>query len=285
VGEGRGLWRRKFYVDPDERVRLAALRAALEVSDPADVSLLLETARLDPNPLGRALAARAAGGIASSQVVVGLRDIYVTADEGLRQSIIDGWARSGAASVGGLREVEQIAANQRGAAAIEAASRLLPLGGQQAAVGTQALLRAMRDGLPRDRVLAIDHAPLAEPAVVRALADLEQAPDKTIRAAALARELEIAGTRAKAVTSLKSLAQEGVVVALFALARARDAWAIQALERELASSRAEVRLASGRALVDAGETKRAAALLGDNDPRVRMRFACAILSNENRDKR
>jgi hypothetical protein len=281
LGPSRGLWRRKFYVDPDERVRLAALRAALDVSDPADVGLLLETARLDPNPLGRALAARAAGGIASSQVVVGLRDIYVTADEGLRQSIIDGWARSGAASAGGLREIEQVATNQRGASAIEAASRLLPLGGKQAALGTQALLRAMHEGLPRDRVLAINNAPLDDPAVVRALGDLEHAPDKTIRATALARQLDVAGTRAKAEASLKPLAQEGVVVALFALARARDPWALDGLERDASSSRgADVRLAAARALVDAGEAKRGAELLGDNDPRVRMRFACAILSKE-----
>ena len=75
------------------------------------------------------------------------------------------------------------------------------------------------------------------------------------------------------------------MVALFALARARDPWALAALEREVASPRAEVRLAAGRSLVDAGEAKRAAVLLGDNDPRVRMRFACAILSKESRDKR
>jgi HEAT repeat protein len=239
---------------------------------------LLESGRLDPNPLAQSLAVRAAGGIGSSRVVVGLRDLYLTADEGLRQSIVDGWARPAAAKSGGLRELEDTATNGRGSPSIEAAARLLTLGSAQASLGTVVLLRAMNDGLARDRILAVAHVPLADARVVLALEKLEQSPDQTVRAAALSRLAEIPGSRERALGELRAMAERGVPVALMALARARDRWAAKMLVRGLASPRADTRLAVARALNDLGEASGAAEVLGDPDPRVRMTLSCAILS-------
>jgi hypothetical protein len=278
IGPALGTARRQAYVDPDERVRLAALRAALEMADSGDVGPLLEEARLDPNPLARALAARAAGGIASPQVTVGLRDLYFTADEGLRQSIVDAWARPGAVSAGGVRELEDVAANQRGAPAIEAATRLVQLGGGHAGTGTEALLRAMTDGLARDRVLAIDNAPLGDARVRAALSNLRSSPDALIRTAALVRLLEIPSERARSLALLRAMAERGVAPALDAAARAGDGWAIDQLARELSSANSGRRLRAAQALVGAGQARRAAELLGDADANVRMTFACSVLA-------
>jgi hypothetical protein len=278
VGVPRGTMRRRSYVDADERVRLAALRAALEASDPADASPLLETARLDPNRLAQSLAARAAGGIGSSQVVIGLRDLYATADEGLRQSIVDGWSRPAAAAAGGVRELEQTASNERGSPAIEAAAKLVALGGEGAALGTAVLVRAMNTGLARDRVLAINAAPLNDARVVSELESIEHGSDPTLRAAALARLAEIPGARARVLAELRTMAEHGATPALFALVRARDRAAALMLTARLASPKPDERLAAGRALTDLGESTRAADLLADPDARVRMTLSCAILS-------
>jgi hypothetical protein len=278
IGIPRGAMRRKSYVDSDERVRLAALRAALDSSDPADAGPLLEAARLDPNPLAQSLAARAVGGIGSSRVVVGLRDLYVSADEALRQSIVDGWARPAAAKAGGMRELENTATSGRGSPAVEAAARLLTFGGAQASLGTVVILRAMNDGLARDRVLAIRAAPIADARVVVALERLDRGGDQTVRAAALARLTEIPGSRDRAIGELRAMAERGLPVALTALATARDRWATKMLVHALTAPRVDTRLAAARALSDLGESSRAAEILGDPDPRVRMTLSCAILS-------
>jgi hypothetical protein len=146
VGEFYGPERRGFYTDADETVRLAALRAALDTTDPADRQPLLQAARLDPNLLGRALAARALGEIADADVVLALRDVYARADEGLRQSIVDAWGQREAAGVGGIRELLLVAERERGAPSIEAGWVLLRFttNEEAAATGTRALYAAWR---------------------------------------------------------------------------------------------------------------------------------------------
>jgi hypothetical protein len=275
-----GSWRRKFYVDPDERVRLAALRAAFDAPDPTDGRTLLEMARLDPNPIAQALAARALGGIADPQIVLALRDLFAAADEGLRQSIVDAWARPQAASVGGVRELVEVAENQEGAFAIEAGLMLLRLQTEPgaSAVGKRALLRGMNRGLSRDRVLAIGSVPVSDPEVREGLRKAAETSDLAVKTAALARLTESAEARTPALVELRKIAEGGSQTALFALARARDAHAVAAVEKELSSAEPGARLAGMAVLVGVGEWARAAGLLADADPRVRMSSSCAILA-------
>jgi hypothetical protein len=280
VGEELGPARRTFYTDGDERVRLAALRAALERGDHTDRRSLLEAARLDPNPLARALASRALGSIADGETVLALRDIYWQADEGLRQSIVDAWGQREAAAAGGLRELIRVAETERGSPPIEAGWVLLrfTLVENAAPVGTRALLRAMGEGLSRDRVLAIMDAPLADPRVLDALRKAAATPDPAVKVAALARLAESRATRDEALRGLSEYAKAGSKEALYAMARAGDRPAAAGVARDLTSHEAETRLAAARALVFAGELARAADLLADPDPHVRMTAACAILS-------
>jgi HEAT repeat protein len=280
VGEELGPARRTFYGDGDERVRLAALRAALERADRADRRPLLEAARLDPNPLARALASRALGSIADEDVVLALRDIYARADEGLRQSIVDAWAQRQAAEAGGLRELFRVAENERGAPTIEAAWVLLrfPRVDRAVPVGTHVILRAIADGLARDRVLAIMDAPLADPRVVPALRKAAMSSEPNVKAAALSRLAESAATRAEALRDLSAWAQTGSRDALHALVRAGDRAAARKVAEELASPVPETRIAAARLLIGAGELDRAADLLADRDAHVRMTVACAIVS-------
>ncbi|HMJ54202.1 MAG TPA: hypothetical protein VK540_19105 [Polyangiaceae bacterium] len=280
VGVKLGSARRTFYVDPDERVRLAALRAALELSDPADSAALLEVARLDPNTVAQAIAVRAAAGVASADVVLALRDRYATADEGLRQSIVDAWGRPELAKAGGRREIVTVAENQSGAAAIEAGAWLLQMGGdpEARAAGQRALLRAMGEGLSRDRVLAIGRAPIADRDVFAAMQKAARDADVPVKIAALIRLEEVTEERSKASAELRKLADGGARDALFALARAGDPVAVERVVKELSSTDAEVRLRAMNVLVTAGRFASAADLLADAHPGVRMRASCAVLS-------
>src|SRR5204863_8001511 len=121
----------------------------LEKGDRADRRALLEAARLDPNPLARALASRALGDIADDEVVLALRDLYARADESLRQSIVEAWGQKQAAASGGIRELLRVAENERGTAPIEAGWVLLRFTRVEEAppAGTRATLRAIDVGL------------------------------------------------------------------------------------------------------------------------------------------
>jgi hypothetical protein len=280
VGTKLGDARRKFLLDPDERVRLAALRAALELPDPADAAALLEVARLDPSPLGQAIAARALGGVENAEVVVALRDRYATADEGLRQSIVDAWGLAPLAKAGGRRELIAVAENQTGAYAVEAGALLQQMSGdaEARAIGQRALVRAIGQGLARDRRLAIARAPIAERGVLEATQKAARDSDVSVRVAALTRLGEIAEERTKAFSELRKLAEGGSHDALFALARAGDPAALEGVTKELTSTDAETRLAAMNVLVAAGRFANAAELLADANPGVRMRASCTVLS-------
>jgi hypothetical protein len=279
VGEELGPARRTFYSDTDERVRLAALRAALEKGDHADRRALLETARLDPNPLARALASRALGGVADGESVLALRDLYARADEGLRQSIVDAWGQSEAAAAGGIRELVRVAETERGTPPIEAGWVLLRFTRTEdaPAVGTRALLRAMGDGLTRDRVLAIYDAPIADPRVLEALRKAATATDPAVKVAALSRLLESRAAHGEAQRALEALSKSGSREAVYVLARVGDRSAAREVAKDLRASDAETKLAAARLLIGMGEFDRAADLLADGDAHVRMSAACAAL--------
>jgi hypothetical protein len=213
-------------------------------------------------------------------VVLGLRDLYARADDGLRQSIVDAWGQPASASAGGLAELIRVAENDKGAPAIEAGWVLLRFKAEQnaAAIGTRALLRAMKEGLSRDRMLAIMDAPIEDPAVLDALRKAATTGDPSVKCAALSRLAGVRETRAQALLDLRELAKGGVREAVVALARADDADAIDTIRKSLASNDSGARLSAMRTFIGMGKPASAAELLGDGDPHVRMSASCAILA-------
>jgi HEAT repeats len=287
-GTGRG----KFFADPDERVRLAALRAALERPDPEGSPGLLEAARIDPNPLARSLAVRAAGAVGHTTVVLALHDLYATAGEDLRQAIVEAWATPGSAPFGGARELLHVTETDLGAPGVEAAARLLQLRAakspdvdeEAARTAVQVLARGVREGVTHNRLFAIAQVPLLSSAagpdvgpIRDAVVRASQGEDETIRAAALARLLELPDQRASALSALQKAAAKGSRAALFALAPTKDKTAVEGLAKETATRDAEARLAAARALIEADAMDRAADLLADSDPHVRMSASCALI--------
>jgi hypothetical protein len=279
VGPDRGASRRGFFVDPDERVRLAALRAALQMADPADRPPLLEAARVDPVPLAQSLAIRALGGIGGADTVLALRDRWATADEGLRQSIVDAWGSPKSSADGGLREVVAVAETEHGTAAIEAGLVLLrgTPSEAHAAAGLRAVLVGIDEGIERDRAFAVSAAPLDRPRIKDAVDRACAAGPVSVRIAACARLSAVPASRARAISGLQALAALGSDQALFALARAGDRAAAAKLPAMASSSDKKTRIDAARALTDIGEIGRAAQLLADPDVRVRMAMTCTLL--------
>ncbi|WP_437895042.1 hypothetical protein [Sorangium sp. So ce124] len=281
-----GAVRRSRMLDGDQEVRVSALRAAAAAADPSDRGALLEAARLDPYPLARTLAIRAAGALGDQEVVLALRDIWTLSDEPGREAIAEAWATPRAMGGGGRAQLLWAISTQRGAPAIAAARALVRAGGEGAGEAVSVLIGAIRSSQSRDRVYAILSAPLQDAAVRSALIEAQGDPDEAVVFAVHSRHVDAAPRdvaareRSAAVAWLMKLAagtSTRAVLARGVLARAGIRAIVPLLERDVRSREIPVREAAGAGLVALGEIPRAASLLADAEPQVRTSVACEIL--------
>jgi HEAT repeats len=309
VGPKDGDLRRSLFNDGDQDVRLAALRASERAASAGDMEPLLEAARLDPYPMARTQAVRAAGAVGGERVVLALKDLWATADEPLREAIADAWAAPAAINAGGRRELSWAADAGLGAPSVAAAYALVRTGGGMASIAgfvptkpgmpfqgpgvadaLGVLERAIKSGVARDRLFAIGVAPLAVAPLQKAVAEASADADDDVALAATSRRLDAAPSQGGAaaadrpalVAKLMGYASADgnkvrALLAKSALARAGAREVLPLLERDAASADPQTRKAAGTALVALGELGRAAVLAADADARVRAPVACAIL--------
>jgi len=270
--------RRARMVDADERVRIQALAAAVHARDPNDADVLLETARLDPSPTARTMAIRAAGALGGAEIASRLRDLWSSVDEAGRRAIVEAWATPKTAETGGLEQLRRVVETESGSAAVLAAAMLAKQDAGSATKAKSLLARSIAGGPLRDRLLAIRRAPLDDEAITPALRTASTDSDVTIRVAALGRLTESPTDREAALAALASLAETGVLSAAVGLARAQDARGVEHLRKALTVPDPELRATTGKGLVEAGEYRSAAELLGDESPQVRAEIGCALLN-------
>jgi hypothetical protein len=291
VSVEQGAERRKRIVDPDQEVRLAALRASAALGDPADVEVLLEAARVDPSPEARLLAIDAAGVIGGERVVLALRDLFPQAGEDERLYIVGAWASPRAIEAGGRGQLVRLAETGSGVATIAAAAVLVRRGGDGAGVATDVLKRSIAQGTTRERVFAIRAALLDVPALRDAVLAARTDVDEDVALVALERGLSIfpadaeeqakRGERKAVIDRLLKMGQGTSVRALLAkgaLAGAKVREVLPLLTQDARSNVDQVRKSAGMSLTLMGELGQAAVLAVDPDQRVRTGVACAILS-------
>jgi hypothetical protein len=280
TGKRDGDLRRARLLDPDENVRLAAVRAAQDAADPADHAALLDAARRDPNPLVRVQAIRALAVSANAQVVLDLKDLWPGGSEAVRQSIVASWAWPGAFEQGGLREILSVAESDSGTCAIIAGGILLRHGGEARGAGVAALMRAIRSGIARDRALAINMAPVDDPHVLELVRSAANEAEPMVRVAALERLARDPSHRADALRRLGELAvtnSPATSLSRAAMARLGDARVTTLLVEDGKSTNADNRLQAAQSLIDLRDWGRAAQFLADPDVRVRTGTACRLL--------
>lgn len=274
------LTRRAWFVDPDQRVRRAAFEAALAAPDPADLELLLESFRLDPDLLSRSLAARAAGAIGGEAAVLGLKDRYARADEAGRLTLVEAWAMPAAYATGGARELRLVADSRQGLVSVAAADALLRSGDQDASL-VGLLVTALEHGSEDERRLAIQLAPLSDARVAAALDRARSDANAEVRVIALARLLGVKARAAEATKGLRELSAGKDVTAdeaRAALAVIGDRSVVSSLIAQSQSGQPWQRGRSAVALFRLGETVSAAKALADADAGVRLSVSCGILA-------
>lgn len=280
VAPARFAERRRYFADPDQRVRRAALEAALEAPAALDEPALLEAARLDPDAMCRSLAARAVGAVGGEGAVRALVDLWDRADEDDRLNIVEALGDRRTFKTGGRAELVRIAESGRGLPAIAAASVLVRVDPSSAAEATNLLARAIKEGTVDEQVLAIESVS-AGGAASPALHDATHDSDANVRVAALEKLLGVPAERAQAFTALRNEAKaaDGDGAARAALARAGDKSVSPAFVKELGARAWQEREGAGFALISLGDYTHAATLLADDDANVRVAVACRILGS------
>ncbi|HEY3820857.1 MAG TPA: HEAT repeat domain-containing protein [Polyangiaceae bacterium] len=286
VGPDDHAARLQALLDPDPHVRRQAARAARDASDADDLGPLAEVARVDPEMLVRTEAVRAIGALrprSDDQAAGVLRDLWPVGDDGLREDIALAWAGPEMWDAGGREALRTVVASEHGAGAVEAAAAVLrhkDASGDVAVAALAQLVRAIEQGAPSTREQAIAQAPLDRPELLAAVEKAAEGDDDDVRLAALARLAVSPAHDARTVDALEAFAQPGSRLAhraRFALASAGDRRIQGWLEQDLTSERAFDRLSAATALASLDASARAAPLLADVDPSVRVRVACTLL--------
>jgi HEAT repeat protein len=269
--------RRRYFTDPDERVRRAAFDAALKAPLPSQLADLVEAARLDPSPANRSRAAQAAGRIGNEPAVLGLMDLFAGGDEQDQLAVLDAWSQTPAFRRGGERELAR-ALSRPGLVSVSAATLLLhSRESRAAAIGV--LARAIAEGTDDERRTALMAAPLDEPSIKDALDKAAKSPSPELTPLVLSRLAELPGRGPHARASLEKLAQEKNdygLEASYALARLGSLRAIARVEQELSNERAARRLRAAVTLAGLGKKQHLAPRLADKDPWVRATLACQL---------
>ena len=281
VAPARFTKRRRYFVDPDQRVRRAALEAALEAPASLDEPALFEAARLDPDLYCRSLATRAIGAIGDAGAVRALVDLWEQADDDDRVTIVEAFGKRATFDAGGRAELLRIAEGGRGVPAVAAAGTLLRVLPESQPRAKALLARAITDGSGDEQRLALGMLPL-DGTTQKHFEDAAKDADASVRVAALERLLAVPAARKRALTALREEAKpdaDGAEAARAALARAHDASVTPALVKSLSSPAWQERQGAGLALVSLGDYNHASTLLADEDANVRVAIACGILGS------
>jgi len=279
--------RRRFFTDPDERVRRAALAAARDAHQAEELDALLEAARLDPDPQSQSLAAHAAGAIGGERAVLALKDLWVQADDQLRIAIVDGWAEKLSFTTGGQRELVAAADAHAGLASVSAAYALVRMGSEFNASNAR-LRRSMLEGTDDEKRLALSVAPINTENEA-ALLEVSKSASPELRVAALARLTSVPDQRSDAVHALRGFANTQARseadarargAALTALAETGDTTVEPTLVSGLSAKDRETRRRSAYGLTSLGAYSAAAPALADDDVSLRTDLACSILARE-----
>lgn len=274
--------RRTYYLDNDERVRRAALLAALEAKDKDDVEALLEVARLDPDPLSRNRAYQVLGLVGGKRVALALRDRFETADEELRLAIVDAWARPQMYEKGGRGQLTRLLTRESGFEALYAASVLTKDGDETLRNrAINRLLSFTKEGTTEERRLAARLLPRGTKGTTMRLLELTKSEDREVAVIAWARLLGDPEQKELAHATLLTWAKEETSVGLqarSALSVTGDERILPFMKQQMRSKAPESRRVAGAALVRLGAYTELAPLLADEEPSVRRTVTCQVLA-------
>lgn len=294
--------RQAAIVSPNAPIRRSAIRASGDAKDAADIDLLFESARVDPELMLRNEALRAMSSILRSkedwakpkaaELAVRLRDLWTSGDDAIKEDVAVAWALSPVFENGGREALRVVIAEGKGPGAIAAAGvvgrmRAADKGADKGekerapdadlvASANALLARTIEGASRRDRLHALAVARLEGP-MLEATKKAAKDDDREVKIPALARLAETKSDAGPARNELVEIAAAGDVRARHALASVGDLRVQAWIEQDLASTEPQRKTQAATALAALGRPARAAPLLVDADPSVRTRAACTMM--------
>lgn len=286
--------RQAAIVSPNAHIRRSAIRAAGDAKDAADIDLLFETARVDPELALRNEALRALSSVLRSKedwakpkaadLAVRLRDLWTAGDDALKEDVAVAWGLSPVYENGGREALRVAIAEGKGPGAIAAAGVVTRMSQREkdkpdadlVASANALLARTIEGASRRDRLHGLAVAKL-DGLVLEATRKAAKDDDREVKIPALARLAETKSDGAAAKNELVEIAAAGDVRARHALASVGDLRVQAWIEQDLAASEPQRKTQAASALAALGRPARAAPLLVDPDPSVRTRAACTML--------
>lgn len=289
--------RQAAIVSPNGQIRRSAIRAAGDAKDAADIDLLFETARVDPELMLRNEALRSISSILRSKedwakpkaadLAVRLRDLWTAGDDAIKEDVAVAWGLTPVYENGGREALRVFIAEGKGPGAIAAAGVVTRMSQRDkdkdkgpdadlVASANALLARTIEGASRRDRLHALAVAKL-DGSILEATRKAAKDEDREVKIPALARLAETKSDATAARNELVEIASGGDVRARHALASVGDLRVQAWIEQDLAASEPHRKTQAASALAALGRPARAAPLLVDPDPSVRTRAACTMM--------
>ncbi len=269
-------------VDPDRRVRLAAIKTIQYNPVSGDGRHLIEVARLDPEGSLRQAALTALGDVGDFESLRLARDFWDNMGEASRLAYVQALNAPLAWKRGGNQLLTRIMESNESLAGAVAASLLYGHRAPSAGFAVTRLLHALREGTLSEKLLALASLPAGDPEVQQAIRDMAKSNDLYLRTAALELILKSPNESVQAVKRLQTIAASKDADAYTAariLAARGDEPSIARVERQLSAPLAAERLGAARLLMKLKRWDAVARALTDDHPAVRLASACDVLAH------
>jgi hypothetical protein len=271
----------RSLVDPDSRVRRAAIMTIQANPSPQDGPVLLEVVRLDPDESVRMFAVSALAETGDVQSMLLVRDTWDQMEEPLRLAFLEALDSPTLRRAGGWELLSRIMQNDDSMPGVVAASLLYRSQVAYSGLALGRLSRALRWGTSSEQLLALATVGLRESSLATEIAKRAREGAPYVRVAALELLLQVPHEIARSRKQLETIANSRDADANDAnrvLALHGDPRAIARLEKRLGAAHAADRLATARVLVQIKQWNAVAIAVTDDHPAVRLATACQVLS-------
>jgi hypothetical protein len=271
----------RALLDPDSRVRHAAIMAIRANPMTGDGGALFEVVRLDPDDSLRTFAMATLGETGDQQSMLLARDLWDAMDESLRLAFLQALALPEMSKPLGFEVLSRVMQLDDAMTGLVAASLLYRSESRFSRSALGRLVHSLHSGTSSEQLLVLATLGMREADLLPDIIRLTREGVPFVRVAALGLLIKSGRDLATCRQRLQSIGTSRDVDADEAnrvLAQQGNESAIGRLEKRLTGVLASERMAAARVLVNLKRWDAVASALADDHPAVRLSTACQVLS-------
>lgn len=270
---------RRALLDPDHRVRRAAVAAVQDNPLDGDGEPLLATARLDPEVSVRVAAIETLGELGDTRGLQTLRDEWGSMDEAPRLALLEAYHAPGVRRGLGTEWLNRTLQDDEDLPGVVAASLVYQF--TSSGMARARLLRALQHGTASEKLVVLGVLRANEPASRPWVVELAMTSEPYVRVQALRSSVSAGIDVSPMLRRLKTIAfssDSDAREALRVLTSLGDPVALAVLKGRLRAPHSLERLETGSIMLQLHQWDQVAQLLVDDHPNVRTTLACRVLA-------